>query len=125
MSGADRFAQIYVTDGTKSTAPHTWRNWHGIDRQIGGPSGSAAHAPIPLEAVYSLHIMQALPEAEALLLQPGNVLDVRNVRCALYEGQLEMMWSELPTEEQSARGWRRRKLRLVERGDECMRLMDQ
>ena len=117
------FAQLYVTDGTRSAAPHSWRNWHGIDRQANAP-GDGFGRPLPKDAIYCLTIMSAPPRDEQELLQPGNVLSVRNVRGDAWGGELEMVWSEMMTEEQAVMGWKRRKLRVLSREDERVKAIE-
>lgn len=59
------------------------------------------------------------------MLEAGYVLTMRNVRCSEYQGQLELKWSELVTEEQRAEKWGRRGMKRVERDDPRVKVINQ
>ncbi len=56
--------------------------------------------------------------AERPILVVGSYVKMNNVRVKTYQGGLELIWSELVTGEQFARGWNRRRCQAVGAGDE-------
>ncbi|WWD21862.1 hypothetical protein CI109_106350 [Kwoniella shandongensis] len=95
--------ELYVADGTCSHLP--LRNFHNVN--VG----------IPVNALYTVAIHDDPPEEEKKIFQHGNVVTIHNLRGKMYKGELEVAWSEKPTEEQLAKGWKRRKLYLLDKDD--------
>nr|XP_019047735.1 hypothetical protein I302_04352 [Kwoniella bestiolae CBS 10118]OCF26665.1 hypothetical protein I302_04352 [Kwoniella bestiolae CBS 10118] len=97
--------ELYISDGTICTE-YPIKNYHNI--QIAG---------LPNEAVWTLAIHE-LPDIHELpKFDVGNILKAENVRSKLYNGEMELSWSELPTSDQARQGWRKRKCILVDGDD--------
>ena len=96
--------ELYISDGTTSTQPT--RNYHNIDISI------------PPKALFSLAIKDLPPIPERHIFEVGRFVRMSNVRCKMYQGGLEMIWSELVTGEQYEKGWNRRRCRGIEKEDE-------
>ncbi|KAK8846545.1 hypothetical protein IAR55_005631 [Kwoniella newhampshirensis] len=95
--------ELYVADGTCNR--HALRNYHNVN--VG----------IPRSALYTIAIHDNPPEDEKRYFQQGNFVKICNLRGKLYRGELEIAWSEKPTEEQLAKGWNRRRCYLLEKSD--------
>ena len=102
--------ELYITDGTVS--PSTTRNFHNVD--IG----------IPASAIFSLAIKNTPPTTERDVFQVDNIITMNNIRAKAYQGDLELIWSELVTEEQKAQGWNRRRCHTLQAGDEIAKVIE-
>jgi len=102
--------ELYISDGTVS--PHSTRNYHNID------------VSIPPSAVFPLAIKDLPPMSERQNFAVGNYMMIRNVRCKMYQGALELIWSELVTTEQYEKGWNRRRCQGIGKEDERAKLIE-
>ncbi|WRT65265.1 uncharacterized protein IL334_002208 [Kwoniella shivajii] len=103
--------EMYITDGTTTTL-HP-KNFHGV--RIPG---------LPAEALFCIAIHD-LPQVDELQhFETGKFLRLENVRGKVYQGEFELIWSELPTSDQAQRGWRRRKCTPIDKEDETARMIE-
>lgn len=93
--------ELYVADGTVN--PHPTHNFHNID------------AGIPPGALMCLTVFASVSAASESLFKPGATLHFKNVNVNRYRGQgdLELKWSDLVSNQQVAEGWKDRKCYLV------------
>jgi hypothetical protein len=102
--------ELYISDGTIS--PQPTRNFHNVDLSI------------PPSAVFSLAIKDLPPMSERHIFEVGNFVKTRNVRAKVYQGGLELIWSELVTSDQLQQGWNRRRGQLVGKEDERAKVIE-
>ncbi|WVR04232.1 hypothetical protein IAU60_001232 [Kwoniella sp. DSM 27419] len=103
--------ELYVTDGTRTS--YSNRNFHGV-----------SFPDLPGDALFTLAIHDPPTEAEQPLYQFGHVLRISNVRAKLWKGELELAWSEKPTTDQHAMGWRKKRCQLVPPDSDAARVID-
>lgn len=96
--------ELYVVDGTLSNLP--LRNFHNVEYPRVGRQG-----------VYCIGIQRCPPDEEHIY-RVGNYVLLRNVRSKMYRDELELIWSELVTQQQDDAGWKSRKAVLIPPQDE-------
>ncbi|KAK4685148.1 protection of telomeres protein 1, partial [Tremellales sp. Uapishka_1] len=109
-NGRNPMMELYVTDGTCYATPP--RNFHGLDFGI------------PATAVYCIAILDVPSAEEKKKFKVGNVIKMYNIRPKMYQGQLDLVWSEKMTEQQARDRWSTRWCRVFTEEDERYREID-
>ena len=96
--------ELYVSDGT--VHPATTRNYHDITIDPG----------FPPSALFCLAIQDPDEESEEVF-RKGNVIRVPNVRAKVYNGDLELAWSNLVLADQMDQGWTSKRCTVINPDD--------